>query len=121
MWAFSKISWSFHLSGGPCCWTDWIDKDDPADNGDFESAPKDCNFVKYEIQVVDSGVIYTNVASLTNNATIIPNKGFACPNYNQPDCDTKLNGATPLSWWNNPSYPDVPEKCCKDYEVKFCC
>jgi len=105
----------------PCKWTNWIDRDNPSMNGDYEFDPAlkgRCNVEKYEVSLVSGGPVYTSVASIpTNQVSYNPASAYAqgpyvyCVNKDQPGCKVNSNGDRV-----GPSPP-----CCMDYKARFCC
>jgi len=76
-----------------CEWTDWLDRDNPSGNGDYEFAPDGCEIQKYEVQLVSGGEVYSDVAAL--DQCLLDSPYVHCVNKDGCQCD--------------------------DYRVKYCC
>ena len=95
-----------------------MDRDDPSWTADYESMPENCNVEKYQIKEVSGSTIWNNIRDVPRKLTIefdigLSMKHIKCLNKDQPDCPVDSKG------W--PIGSPIPDKCCKDYEIRACC
>ncbi|KAI4802339.1 hypothetical protein KUCAC02_020187 [Chaenocephalus aceratus] len=101
-----RVRFSCHppFCGGGVCWTDWFDRDNPSDSGDWENLinlrkenpGKICENPLY-IEVITTDTMTPAISTGEKFQTFNPTQGFVCLNKDQKSGD------------------------CRDYKVRFGC